>query len=129
MTGPNLSTCLTLFLGFLVATASAQSINCPGSSEAPVQVAAGQVTLTKSSTLCLLIKAVADEETGQLTQLAPVARSFDGWNWRKSGGGFATKLLRGVDFEHDGDDSTIDLPSLSEPGENYYLKSYDYSAR
>jgi len=128
MTGPRSSIASILFLVSLAAAASAQSITCPGASDAPVQLAAGQVTLAKSSTLCLLIKAVADEETGQLAQLAPVARSFDGLNWRKSGGGFATKLLRGLDFEHDGDDSTIDLPALSGVGEQYYLKGYDYSA-
>jgi hypothetical protein len=48
--------------------------------------------LARSSSLCVLTKAVSDSN-GTLSSIAPVALSYDGGAWEKAAGEFAMKLL------------------------------------
>lgn len=113
----------------LTATLSAQAIDCPRPADPPIRIKHGQNSFPKSPHLCILFKAVSDSAVGSLSFLTPVARSFDGYSWRKSGGSFAEKLLRDVEFGEDGDTNTIYLPPLSGEREHYYLKSYTHPIR
>jgi hypothetical protein len=99
--------------------------DCPDVSEGPVSVSAGPVMLTKSETLCILTKAVESAD-GSLSNIAPVARSYDGRAWEPSAGGLATDLLQNVAFGDYSAGTQINLPDLA-AGEQYFLTSYSYS--
>lgn len=83
--------------------------------------------LARSSALCILTKAVTANATGKLSNIAPVALSYDGRAWEKAAGEFAMKLLYGQDFSDYSDSgSQITLPGLND-SERYYLTSYNHT--
>jgi len=98
---------------------------CPEELLTPVEVPSGPIMLARSSTLCLLTKAVPDAD-GNLSNVAPVAMSYDDRDWEKSAGDFSLDLLYGQSFGDYGDGSHITLPEL-EAGSKYYLTSYEHS--
>jgi hypothetical protein len=81
--------------------------------------------LGKSDSLCILTRAVEGAD-GSLSNIAPVARSYDGRAWEPSAGGFATQLLRDTDFGDYSAGTQINLPELA-AGEKYFLTSYSHS--
>ena len=103
----------------------ATSIECPADVSSPYEIAAGPAMLVRSSSLCILTKAVVDVN-GIMSSIAPVARSYDGHPWEKSAGDFATTLLYGQEFGEYTAGSQITLPPL-DGDEKYYLTSYSYS--
>lgn len=83
--------------------------------------------LARSSSLCILTKAVIANATGKLSNIAPVALSYDGRAWEKAAGEFAMKLLYGQDFgDYSDSGSQITLPGLNDSGK-YYLTSYNHT--
>lgn len=98
---------------------------CPEELLTPVEVPSGPLMLARSSTLCLLTKAVPNAD-GTLSNIAPVAMSYDGRDWEKSAGDFSLGLLYGQSFGDYDDGSHITLPDL-EAGSKYYLTSYEHS--
>jgi hypothetical protein len=99
--------------------------HCPDVGVSSVTIPSGPVMLARSASLCILTKAV-EEIDGLMSNVAPVARSYDGRAWEPSAGEFATELLRGVEFGDSTLGTQINLPELA-PGENYYLTSYSYA--
>jgi len=97
---------------------------CPDVGSDSLMVSPGPVMLGKSDSLCILTKAVEDLD-GSMSNLAPVARSYDGRSWEPSSGEFARELLRGVGFGNYTIGTQIILPELA-AGERYYLTSYSY---
>jgi hypothetical protein len=100
--------------------------DCPDEDAGSVPISAGPVMLTKSETLCILTKAVEGTD-GSLSNIAPVARSYDGRAWEPSAGGFATHLLQNIAFGDYSSGTQINLPDLA-AGEKYFLTSYSYTA-
>ena len=98
---------------------------CPADGSPSSEIPAGPFMLGRSSSLCILTKAVIDAN-GILSKIAPVARSYDGNPWEKSAGDFATMLLHGIEFGEYTVGSQITLPPL-DGDEKYYLTSYSYS--
>ncbi len=98
---------------------------CPSDNSAPVIVPAGPTMLAKSNSLCILTKAIVDEN-GVMTKIAPIARSYDGRPWEKAAGDFSTMLLRDQEFGDYTSGSQITLPNL-DGGAEYYLTSYTYT--
>eukprot|EP00804_Cyclotella_cryptica_P014145 CCRYP_005584-RA/>CCRYP_005584-RA protein AED:0.03 eAED:0.03 QI:259/1/1/1/0.94/0.9/20/117/3951 len=99
---------------------------CPDVGSDSLTVSPGPVMLSKSDALCILTKAVKDVD-GSLSNIAPVARSYDGRAWEPSSGEFATQLLQGIQFGDFSAGTQIDLPELA-AGEQYYLTSYSYNS-
>jgi hypothetical protein len=99
--------------------------NCPDVGANSLAVSAGPIMLGKSSSLCILTKAV--DADGTLSSVAPVARSYDGRAWEPSAGEFATQLLQGTEFVDTDAGTQVILPELG-PGKQYYLTSYSYSS-
>ena len=99
--------------------------NCPDVGSSPITVSAGPIMLGKSNNLCILTKAVASTD-GSLSNVAPVARSYDGNAWEKSAGEFATQLFQGSEFGDYAAGTQMILPALG-AGEQYYLTSYSHS--
>lgn len=99
--------------------------DCPDIGDPPKSISFGPVMLRRSESLCVLTKAV-EEEDGSLSYAAPVARSYDGRAWEPSAGEFATQLLHNIEFGDYSRGTQINLPQLEE-GEQYYLTSYSYS--
>ena len=99
--------------------------SCPLPDAPPVSVSAGPIMLAKSEFLCILTKALRESD-GTLSNIAPVARSYDGRAWEPSAGEFATQLLHQIDFGNYNAGTQINLPELA-VGEEYYLTSYSYN--
>jgi hypothetical protein len=100
--------------------------SCPADDSSPTEIPSGPVMLARSSSLCVLTKAIPDAE-GNLTSIAPVALSYDGGDWENAAGDFATALLRGQEFKGYASGSHITLPALG-TDEKYYLTSYSHAA-
>jgi hypothetical protein len=100
--------------------------NCPDVGAGSVTISPGPVMLGKSNNLCILTKAVAGTD-GSLSNIAPVARSYDGSAWEKSAGEFATQLFQGTDEFGDYSAGTQMILPVLGSGEQYYLTSYSYS--
>jgi hypothetical protein len=101
--------------------------SCPNEESIPTEIPSGPVMLARSSSLCILIKAGVADATGKLSNIAPVALSYDGRAWEKAAGEFAMKLLYGQDFGDFSDSgSQITLPGLNDSGK-YYLTSYNHT--
>ena len=98
---------------------------CPNQHDDPVKLSSGPVMLEKSSALCVLTKAAANE-FGELAFIAPVALSYDNGDWEIAAGDYATELLQGETFGSYNIGSHITLPDLPN-GESYYLTSYSHS--
>ena len=99
---------------------------CPGVEAIPTEIPSGPVRLARSSSLCILTKAVADS-IGNLSNIAPVALSYDGRAWEKAAGEFAMKLLYGQDIgDYPNSGSQLTLPGLNGTGK-YYLTRYNRS--
>ena len=98
--------------------------NCPPVGSPSKEVSAGPLMLAKSSTLCILTKALV--MNGEPSQIAPVARSYDERAWEKSAGDFATNLLYGQHIGDYADGSQLTLPELG-ANEKYYLTSYSHT--
>ena len=105
-------------------TASSVTI-CPDSETAAISLPAGPIMLAKSNELCILTKAVEDS-SGILSNVVPVARSYDGKSWEPSTGEIATRLLHGVNFGNYSIGTQLNLPELP-AGEKYFLTSYSYN--
>ena len=99
---------------------------CPNLDTTPVSVPAGPIMLAKSNELCILTKATEDT-FGILSNVAPVARSYDGRAWEPSAGEIATQLLHEVNFGDYSNGTQLNLPELP-GGEKYFLTSYSYSS-
>ena len=98
--------------------------SCPDAETASIIVSAGPIMLAKSDLLCILTKAVQQSD-GTLSNIAPVARSYDGRAWEPSAGDFAERLLHNTEFGDYNTGTQLNLPELS-AGEKYYLTSYSY---
>lgn len=97
---------------------------CPDVGSDSLTISAGPVMLGRSEALCILTKAIQGFD-GSLSQIAPVARSYDGRPWEPSAGEFARHLLQGVGFGNYDIGTQIILPVLA-ADEQYYLTSYSY---
>lgn len=98
---------------------------CPNEESIPTEIPSGPVMLARSNSLCILTKAVVADSAGKLSNIAPVALSYDGRAWEKAAGEFAMKLLYGQDFsDYANSGSQITLPGLNGSGK-YYLTSYN----
>jgi hypothetical protein len=91
-----------------------------------IELFAGPVMLERSSTLCIITKANVDSG-GIQSEIAPVARSFNGGDWEKHAGDFAEALLYGQQFGDYVQGCQINLPELA-PGQKYFITSYIDSA-
>jgi len=99
---------------------------CPIDESTPTEISSGPVMLARSSSLCILTKAI--DAGGALSNIAPVALSYDGGDWEIAAGNFATSLLYGQDFGDYNDGSHITLPALNHnESEKYYLTSYSHN--
>ena len=98
---------------------------CPINESTPTEIPSGPVMLVRSSSLCVLTKAIPDANDGTLTRISPVALSYDGQAWEVAAGEFATTLLYGRGFGDDANGSHITLPHLYDD-EKYYLTSYSH---
>ena len=81
--------------------------------------------LARSDFLCVLTKAVSDAN-GTLSNVAPVALSYDGQDWELAAGDFVATSLYGQDFGDFVAGSQITLPDLN-ADEKYYLTSYSHT--
>ena len=100
---------------------------CPTEESNPTEIPSGPVMLARSNSLCILTKAVVADATGKLTNIAPVALSYDGRAWEKAAGEFAMKVLYGQNFgDYSDSGSQITLPGLNDSGK-YYLTSYNHT--
>ncbi len=99
--------------------------SCPQEESSPKEISGGPTMLETSSSLCILTKAFVDAD-GEMTNIAPIARSYENQPWEKSSGEFANVLLYGLDFEEYTIGSQITLPIL-DGGAKYFLTSYSYS--
>lgn len=99
--------------------------NCPDDELSPIEISAGPIMLSTSSSLCILTKAMIDSN-GLMSNIAPVARSYDGMKWEKAAGQFASMLLYKQEFGYFDNGSQITLPQL-DGGAKYFLTSYSYS--
>jgi hypothetical protein len=81
--------------------------------------------LALSSSLCVLTKAIADPN-GTLSDIVPVALSYDGRAWEKAAGEFAMRLFYGQEIGDYSGGSQLNLPGLNDTGK-YYLTSYSHS--
>lgn len=97
--------------------------DCPDVGAGSVAISAGPVMLSRSDTLCVLTKAI--EGADGISNVAPVARSYDGRAWEPSAGGFATELLQDTVFGDYSHGTQVNLPELA-AGEKYFLTSYSY---
>eukprot|EP00804_Cyclotella_cryptica_P009369 CCRYP_018076-RB/>CCRYP_018076-RB protein AED:0.03 eAED:0.03 QI:374/1/1/1/0.94/0.9/20/617/4181 len=97
---------------------------CPLDGSDSLVISPGPIMLGTSDSLCILTKA-SESADGLLSNIAPVARSFNGRAWERSSGEFATQLLQGVAFEDYSNGTQITLPELPD-GAQYYLTSYSY---
>ena len=97
---------------------------CPVTESTPSVTPAGPVMLARSDSLCILTKAV--NTNGTLSNIAPVALSYDGEGWEAAAGEFATTLLSGQVFGNYAVGSHITLPELG-ANEKYYLTTYSHS--
>jgi hypothetical protein len=97
---------------------------CPDVGSDSLTISPGPVMLGKSDALCILTKAVKGLD-GSLSNIAPVARSYDGRSWESSSGEFARHLLQGVEFGDYNVGTQVILPELA-AGEQYYLTSYSH---
>ena len=70
------------------------------------------------------MKAVSVE--GNLTNISPVALSYDDGDWENAAGDFATALLHGQEFGDYAAGSHITLPDLG-MNEGYFLTSFSHS--
>jgi len=98
--------------------------SCPVDELTPSEIPSGPVMLARSSSLCVLTKALPEFD-GSLTDIAPVALSYDGGDWENAAGDFATILLYGKEFGNYAEGSHITLPDLND-NEKYYLTSYSH---
>ena len=96
--------------------------SCPDEESTPTEIPSGAVMLKRSSTVCVLTKAVP--VNGTLTSVAPVAISYEDRLWEKAAGEFAMRLLYDQEFGDFSDRSHITLPA----GHQYYLTSYSHTA-
>jgi len=96
--------------------------SCPIDESTPSEISSGPVMLARSSSLCVLTKAIVELD-GNLTGIAPVALSYDGGDWENAAGDFSTALLRGQEFGDYSVGSHITLPDLP-TNQTYYLTSY-----
>ena len=97
--------------------------SCPIEDSIATEIPSGPVKLARSGTLCVLTKAVPDVDGVTLSSVSPVALSYDGGDWEKAAGDFATRLLYGQEFGDYTDGTQITLPDLTDGGK-YYLTSY-----
>ena len=97
--------------------------SCPLEDSIATEIPSGPVKLARSSTLCVLTKAIPDVDGVTLSGVSPVALSYDGGDWEKAAGDFATRLLYGQEFGDYTDGTQITLPDLTDGGK-YYLTSY-----
>jgi hypothetical protein len=97
--------------------------SCPSADFVPTEILVGPVKLARSSSLCVLTKAIPDSN-GKLSKIAPVALSYDGRAWERAAGEFAMKLLYGQELgDYPGEGSQLTRPDLNNTGK-YYLTSY-----
>ena len=98
---------------------------CPAEGSAPTEIPSGiSVMLAHSATLCILTKATPTDDG--LTNIAPIAISYDNDDWEAAAGSVATDLLYGQEFGQFTLGTQIYLPSLA-PGAKYFLTTYSHS--
>lgn len=102
--------------------------SCPMTQSTPVEISSGPVMLARSESLCVLTKAVSDGADGTLSNIAPVALSYDGGDWHTAAGAYAMALLVGQEFGNYTEGCQITLPYLGGENETYYLTTYSNSA-
>ena len=99
--------------------------SCPSAFYVSTEVPSGPVMLALSSSLCVLTKAIADPN-GTLSDVVPVALSYDGRGWEKAAGESAMRLFYGKEIGDYSEGSQLNLPNLNDTGK-YYLMSYSHS--
>ena len=97
---------------------------CPNEESTPTEISSGPVMLARSNTLCVLTKATPNAD-GSLSDIVPVALSYEGRPWEKAAGEYAALSLYGQEFGDYTDGSQMNLPGLDE-GDKYYLTSYSH---
>ena len=100
-------------------------LQCPSEgSSIEVTEQSFRIEQSSSNTVCTLTKIT--EVNGEIIRTIPIARSYDGYPWERSGSNEAQKYFSKEIECYDSNYCQINLPAIS-VGESYRLSTYQYS--
>jgi len=107
---------------------TASEIICPDPDMNPLSISSGAVlfNIAGNGKLCTLTKATIDQDTTQIVNVVPIARSYNNNPWETSASSYAISVLDGQEWSCFTSGCQIKLPELG-LNEAYHLRSFTYS--
>jgi hypothetical protein len=104
-------------------------LSCPLIGNAPMTLLSNTVMVkfADAAMLCTLVKVTTDANSGNVTAIVPLARSYDGFMWELAAGDYAASFSTANIFQCYDRGCQFYLPSSTSSSESFQLRSYQYN--
>ena len=104
------------------------AISCPllGGGLMTLSASTVMIKFADAGMLCTLVKVTTDANSGNITAIVPLARSYDGFMWELAGGEYASSFASADLFHCYARGCQFTLPA-KKSNEGFQIRSYQYS--